>query len=177
MQYDAEGQLLDVAPYPAIYEYAAQQRYEYDHPERMRAIHQLAREQMIQAKLRNRPSQCESVIGQLASGDEVCVCVAADALRKLRFSANFSDHKRASGSRLRARSARAGLDSCVRSSASEPRFGDEVCVVSARPGIHIVMALTKNAFPLFSSSSSLRSTKNQGPSPENFCAAMRPPAS
>jgi hypothetical protein len=59
------------------------------------------------------PSQCESVVGQLASGDEVCVRVATDALRKLRFSANFSDHKRASGSRLRARSARAGLDSCA----------------------------------------------------------------
>ena len=41
------------------------------------------------------------------------MCVATDALRKLRFSANFSDHKRASGSRLRARSARAGLDSCA----------------------------------------------------------------
>eukprot|EP01046_Picozoa_sp_COSAG06_P030464 COSAG06_NODE_2894_length_6125_cov_53.442748_3_plen_168_part_00 len=60
---------------------------------------------------RARPSQCESVVGQLASGDEVCV--ATDALRKPRFSANFSDHKRASGSRLRARSARAGLDSCA----------------------------------------------------------------
>eukprot|EP01046_Picozoa_sp_COSAG06_P106141 COSAG06_NODE_52411_length_305_cov_6450.432039_2_plen_76_part_01 len=57
--------------------------------------------------VRPRPSQCESVVGQLASGDEVCVCVATDALRKLRFSANFSDHKRAPGSRLRARSARA----------------------------------------------------------------------
>lgn len=52
MQYGDDGQLLDVAPYPAIYEYAAQQKYEYDHPERMRAIHQLAREQMVQAKLR-----------------------------------------------------------------------------------------------------------------------------
>ena len=57
------------------------------------------------------PSQCEFGVGQLASGDEVCVCGATDALRKLRLSANFSDHKRASGSRLRARSARAGLDS------------------------------------------------------------------
>ena len=43
-----------------------------------------------------------------ASGDEVCVCVTTDALRKLRFSPNFSGRKRASGSRwLRARWARA----------------------------------------------------------------------
>jgi hypothetical protein len=64
MQYGDDGQLLDVAPYPAIYEYAAQQKYEYDHPERMWAIHQLAQEQMVQAKLRmadklneNRPDR------------------------------------------------------------------------------------------------------------------------
>ena len=38
----------------------------------------------------------------------MCVCVATDALRKLRFPANFSGHKRAPGSRwLRARWARA----------------------------------------------------------------------
>ena len=47
-----------------------------------------------------------------------CVCVAADALRKLRFSANFSDHKRASGSRLRARPLRARGFGQLRSSAS-----------------------------------------------------------
>ena len=52
MVYDDEGTLLDAAPYPAIYEYPEQQRYEYDHPERIRAIHQLAHEQMVQAKLR-----------------------------------------------------------------------------------------------------------------------------
>jgi hypothetical protein len=40
-----------------------------------------------------------------------CVCVPTAAMRKLRFSANHSGHKRASGSRLRARSARAGSDS------------------------------------------------------------------
>jgi hypothetical protein len=54
-------------------------------------------------------SQCDSVVGQSASGDEVCVCVATDALRKLRFQANFSGRKGASGSRLRARGARADL--------------------------------------------------------------------
>jgi hypothetical protein len=53
--------------------------------------------------------QCDSVVGQPASGDEVCVCVATDALRKLRFQANFSGRKGASGSRLRARGARANL--------------------------------------------------------------------
>ena len=63
--------------------------------------------------------QCEIVVGQSASGDEGRqeagreVCVATGALRKLRFSANFSGHKRASGSRLRAR----GLGQ-LRSSAS-----------------------------------------------------------
>ena len=57
-------------------------------------------------KERNREREEE---GRQKAGREVCV--AADALRKLRFSANFSDHKRASGSRLRARSARAGSDS------------------------------------------------------------------
>ena len=55
--------------------------------------------------------QCEFRVGQSESGDEVCVCVATAALRKLRFSTNHSGHKRASGSRLRARSARAGSDS------------------------------------------------------------------
>ena len=43
--------------------------------------------------------------------DEVCVCDATNALRKPRFSTNHSGHKRASGSRLHARSARAGSDS------------------------------------------------------------------
>ena len=56
------------------------------------------------------------MVGQLASGDEVCVCVATGAMRKLRFPANFSDHKRAPGSRLRALRAR-GLGQ-LRSSAS-----------------------------------------------------------
>ena len=64
MVYGVHGELLDTAPYPAIYEYHAQRQYEYDHPERIRAIHQLAHEAMLQAKLRmneidnaNRPSQ------------------------------------------------------------------------------------------------------------------------
>jgi hypothetical protein len=39
------------------------------------------------------------------------VCVATGALRKLRFSTNHSGRKRASGSWLRARPARAGSDS------------------------------------------------------------------
>ncbi len=52
MVYHSDGTLADAAPYPALYEYDAQQRYEYDHPERIRAIHQLAHEQMVQAKLR-----------------------------------------------------------------------------------------------------------------------------
>ena len=51
--------------------------------------------------------QCEFVVGQSASGDEVCVRVATGALRKLSFQANFSGRKGASGSRLRARGARA----------------------------------------------------------------------
>ena len=58
-----------------------------------------------------RLGQCDFRVGQPVSGDEVCVCVATAALRKLRFSTNHSGHKRASGSRLRARSARAGSDS------------------------------------------------------------------
>ena len=86
------------------------------------------------------PSQCEFVVGQSASGDEVCVCVATGALRKLRFSANFSDHKRASGSRLRAR----GLGR-PRNSVGQPRFGGEGGVFSARPGIHIVRARAPSA--------------------------------
>ena len=64
MQHDDTGAITDVAPYPALYEHHAQQRYEFDHPERMRAIHQMAREQMLQAKLRmqdvanqNRPQR------------------------------------------------------------------------------------------------------------------------
>ena len=57
------------------------------------------------------PGQCGFLVGQPASGGEVCVCVSTAAMRKLRFSANHSGHKRASGSRLRARSARAGSDS------------------------------------------------------------------
>ena len=52
MLYDEQGQLLDAAPYPAIHEYPSQRQYMYDHPVRMRAMHQLAREQMMQAKLR-----------------------------------------------------------------------------------------------------------------------------
>ena len=52
MVYDSRGQLLDKAPYPAVYERAHQQRCEMEHPERMRAMHQLAREQMVQAKMR-----------------------------------------------------------------------------------------------------------------------------
>ena len=56
-----------------------------------------------------RLGQCDFRVGQPARGDEVCVATAA--LRKLRFSTNHSGHKRASSSRLRARSARAGSDS------------------------------------------------------------------
>ena len=68
MVYDDDNVLLDVAPYPAIYEYHHQRRYEYDHPERIRAIHQLAYEQMVQAKTRmaetenaNRPARMYQV--------------------------------------------------------------------------------------------------------------------
>ena len=64
MEYDDDGTLLDKAPYPGVYEVDHQEAYQLDHPERMRAIHQLAREQMIQAKTRmaeaenhNRPVQ------------------------------------------------------------------------------------------------------------------------
>ena len=49
-------------------------------------------------KERNREREEE---GRQKAGREVCD--TTDTLRKLRFSANFSDHKRASGSRLRAR--------------------------------------------------------------------------
>lgn len=53
MQYDEDsGELLDAAPYPGIYEYAAQEQHQFDHPERMRAIFQTAREAMITAKMR-----------------------------------------------------------------------------------------------------------------------------
>jgi hypothetical protein len=52
MVHDAAGVLLDAAPYPAVHERFAQMRYVYDHPARMTAIHQVAREQMVQAKLR-----------------------------------------------------------------------------------------------------------------------------
>eukprot|EP01046_Picozoa_sp_COSAG06_P046164 COSAG06_NODE_6500_length_2905_cov_90.985388_4_plen_112_part_00 len=68
-------------------------------------------------------AQCEFVVGQSASGDEVCaicVCVATGALRKLRFSANFSDHNSPvirpyarCHTRGRRASARGGLDSCA----------------------------------------------------------------
>jgi hypothetical protein len=68
MQHDESGSITDVAPYPALYEHYSQQRYEFDHPERMRAIHQMAREQMLQAKLRmqdvenrNRPQRTYEV--------------------------------------------------------------------------------------------------------------------
>ena len=43
MVYSDDGKLLDAAPYPALFEYPEQRQFEYDHPERMRAIHQLAR--------------------------------------------------------------------------------------------------------------------------------------
>ena len=52
MEHDESGILLDAAPYPAVHERMAQMRYIYDHPARMTAIHQVAREQMMQAKLR-----------------------------------------------------------------------------------------------------------------------------
>ena len=52
MEHDESGILLDAAPYPAVHERMAQMRYIYDHPARMTAIHQVAREQMVQAKLR-----------------------------------------------------------------------------------------------------------------------------
>ena len=52
MKYDDDGTLLDKAPFPGVYEMDQQEAYQLDHPERMRAIHQLAREQMIQAKTR-----------------------------------------------------------------------------------------------------------------------------
>ena len=81
MQYDDQGVLLDQAPYPAVYEYKSQQQFEFDHPERMRAIHQLAREQMLQAKLRmkemanqNRPHRSYEVVlrmGQNFTPDQV----------------------------------------------------------------------------------------------------------
>ena len=40
MAYSPEGELLDVAPYPALYEHGLQERHQFDHPERMRAIFQ-----------------------------------------------------------------------------------------------------------------------------------------
>ena len=46
MVYDQDGKLLDAAPYPAVYEVAEQESYAMDNPERMRAIHQQARETM-----------------------------------------------------------------------------------------------------------------------------------
>ena len=50
MEYDeTTGELLDAAPYPGVYEYAAQEQHQFDHPERMRAIFQTAREAMITA--------------------------------------------------------------------------------------------------------------------------------
>ena len=53
MKYDeTTGELLDAAPYPGVYEYAAQEQHQFDHPERMRAIFQTAREAMITAKER-----------------------------------------------------------------------------------------------------------------------------
>ena len=48
--YDEDETLLDKAPYPGICAVDHQEDYQFDHPERMRAIHQLARERMIQAK-------------------------------------------------------------------------------------------------------------------------------
>jgi hypothetical protein len=62
-------------------------------------------------QLASRQGQCDLLVGQPASGDEVCVCDATNALRKPRFSTNHSGHKRAPGSRLHARSARVGSDS------------------------------------------------------------------
>jgi hypothetical protein len=60
MVYSDDGELLDKAPYPGVYEYSSQQQYFYDHPERIRAIHQLAREQMLQAKARMEEAENRS---------------------------------------------------------------------------------------------------------------------
>ena len=46
----ADGVCLDKAPFPGVYEVAAQEQHQFDHPERMRAIFQTAREALIQAK-------------------------------------------------------------------------------------------------------------------------------
>lgn len=50
MVHDSGGILLDAAPYPGVYEYGLQEQHQYDHPERMRAIFQTAREAMMAAK-------------------------------------------------------------------------------------------------------------------------------
>jgi len=80
MEYDQDGNLLDAAPYPAVFEYHAQRQYEYDHPERIRAIHQMAYEAMLQAKARmeetenaNRPDR------QYQVGD--CVMLKLDHIQ------------------------------------------------------------------------------------------------
>ena len=52
MEYGADGELLDAAPYPALYEYGLQQAHVFDHPERMRAVFQLARELLLAANKR-----------------------------------------------------------------------------------------------------------------------------
>ena len=52
MAYDDQGNLADIAPFPALYEYGLQQQHRFDHPERMRAIFQTARDQLEQARRR-----------------------------------------------------------------------------------------------------------------------------
>ena len=83
--------------------------------------------------------QCEFVVGQSANGDEVCVCVATDALRNSVFRriSVAARGRRAAGS---ARAERARTWAAAQERVGQPGFGDEVCVVVARPRIHIVPA-------------------------------------
>ena len=103
MEYDDDGVLLDKAPYPGVYEVDHQEIYQFDHPERMRAIHQLAREQMMQAKIRmaeaenkNRPIQ------EFKTGQYVMLSLASAVTTKAPRDADLSAEQPAPSGAVRA---------------------------------------------------------------------------
>ena len=103
MEYDDDGVLLHKAPYPGVYEVDHQEIYQFDHPERMRAIHQLAREQMIRAKIRmaeaenkNRPIQ------EFKTGQYVMLSLASAVTTKAPRDADLSAEQPAPSGAVRA---------------------------------------------------------------------------
>ncbi len=94
MAYDDEGVLLDASPYPALYEYGMQEQHRFEHPERMRATFQIAREgleratqRMLEQAENRREAKQRFKVGDYVMIDLSHYKFAADALgpaKKLR---------------------------------------------------------------------------------------------